>query len=154
MGNDSVHRLRQLNPSAVILTQHPIEDTTPTSAPSNGVVALLSQFQQGIADPWYVRDSHGSYLVSADQYASRKLNVTQFSPIVNGKRYSDYIVDWITGTVFSSGLWDGFSTTISSRRSIRIFQPGLIRRPWMRITTRTGFVTKRLHPSVIGFGPA
>src|SRR3970040_2373320 len=66
LGMDSLRRLRQLNPTAAILTSHPGGQTEGANLvpPSNDAfVNLLYEFQQGIADPWDVKDSHGNYLL-------------------------------------------------------------------------------------------
>jgi len=109
LGMDSLRRLRQLNPTAAILTSGdgPLETVNLVSPPNNGLVDLYYRFQQGIADPWYVKDSHGDYLLYAG-YPFRLLNVTQYSPIVNGQTYGSYFGSWMAGNIFSSGLWDGF----------------------------------------------
>jgi hypothetical protein len=131
IGNDSLRRLRTLNPDGVILTFLPVEDTTFIPPQGSGVVSLISLFQQGIADPWYVKDSRGGYLESADGLALRKLNVTPQSPVVNGKRFSDYLVDWMSRVVFPSGMWDGFFSddlfaVINPHIPTRIDDPGAL----------------------------
>ena len=107
LGVDSIRRLRQLNPTAAILRGHPSEDVNLVPPPNNGFVNLGYQFRQGIADPWYVRDSHGNYLFYAGA-SFRLLNMTPYCPTVNGQSYDSYLAAWMTGNILSSGLWDGF----------------------------------------------
>jgi hypothetical protein len=108
IGSDSVRRLRLLNPATAILTSDigTWEETQPVPPPSNGDIGILYQFQSGIADAWYVRDSTGNYVTNANDGA-RELNVTQYSPLVNGKQYGDYLDDFLTDSMFSTGIWDG-----------------------------------------------
>lgn len=115
VGLDSIRRLRQLNPGAVILTFSFIElapgDTPP---PATGLVDPLYQFQQGLASSWYVKDTLGTDVVGLD--GIKKMNVTQYSPVVNGKTYGDYVADFIDQAIFGAGVWDGFFTDVLNDR--------------------------------------
>jgi hypothetical protein len=109
LGVDSIRRLRQLNPTAAIVGEHPggaLQYVSPVPPPNSGFVDLLYQFQQGIADQWYLRDSHGNYVLAG--FGPRLPNLTSSCPIVNGRSYGTYAADWITGQMFPSGLWDGY----------------------------------------------
>ncbi len=109
LGVDSPRRLRQLNPTAAIVGSHPggaLQYVGLVPDPNNAVVGTLFQFQQGIADPWYVRDSRGNYLLTP--FGARLPNVTPYCPIVNGATYGKYVSDWMTGFMFPSGIWDGY----------------------------------------------
>jgi uncharacterized protein (TIGR03437 family) len=110
LGMDSIRRLRQLNPTAAIVSEHTgggVESVTLVPPTNSGFVNLLYEFQQGIADPWYLRDSHGNYVFYAGG-GFQMLNMTPYCPTVNGQSYDSYLAGWITGNIFSSGLWDGF----------------------------------------------
>jgi len=108
IGSDSVRRLRQLNPKMAILSSDigTWEEANVVSPSNNGLVDILYQFLSGIADAWYVKDSDGNYVTNA-QDGAREMNVTQYAPVVSGKRYGDYLDDFLTGSMFSTGMWDG-----------------------------------------------
>ncbi len=113
IGTDSIRRLRQLNPNAVIVPSQSFVDgpaTTPP-LPSTAVVSLPTRFWRGVADAWYVKNSEGKDVQGTDApHFLREMNLTRYSPVVGGETYADYVVDWFTRTVFRSGIWDGFFT--------------------------------------------
>jgi uncharacterized protein (TIGR03437 family) len=105
---DSSRRLRLLNPNAVILPYRIAEEQDSTLvAPPDSDTDLDYQFLQGVADPWYLRDSNGNYVPDPDYPFLRKMNISSFSPLVNGQNYFSYLLNWLNQTVFPSGEWDG-----------------------------------------------
>ena len=104
---DSVRRLRALNPNAVILPYRVAEEQGLINPPQGADVSVEYQFQQQLADPWYLRDTEGNYVPDPDFPNSRKVNISPYSPVVNGQTYFSVLQSWLTAPLFSSGIWDG-----------------------------------------------
>jgi hypothetical protein len=103
----SIRRLRQLNPNAVILPYRISEEQEPITAPQFSDISLKYKFFQGIPDDWYVRDTAGKFVEDKDFPGFRFLNISPFSPVVNGQTFYPYLLSWLNGKVLPSGLWDG-----------------------------------------------
>ena len=104
----SIRRLRQLNPKAVILAYRMSQEQQQAiQLPLFSQVSLEYAFLQSIPDDWYVTDTAGND-VTEDQYPDiRFMNISPFGPIQNGQTFLSSLLAWLSGTVFSSGLWDG-----------------------------------------------
>jgi hypothetical protein len=105
---DSIRRLRQLNPGAVILPFRGSyeQNVVPCQCPASNV-DLDYEFQQGLADEWYLRDSKGNYVVWDWGPSQHLMNISPFSPVVKGETFTSYLLKWLQQKIFSSGLWDG-----------------------------------------------
>jgi len=104
---DSVRRLRALNPNAVILPYRVAEEQGLINAPQGADVSVEYQFQQQIADAWYLRDTEGNYVPDPDYPNGRKMNISPYCPVVNGQTYFSALLNWLTTPIFASGIWDG-----------------------------------------------
>ncbi|MBZ5677716.1 MAG: hypothetical protein LAP61_26015 [Acidobacteriia bacterium] len=103
----SIRRLRQLNPSAVILPYRMSTEQGPVQAPQFANVNLDYSFLQSIPDDWYVKDTAGNHAVE-DQYPDISfMNISPSSPVVNGQTFISALLAWLDGRVLPSGLWDG-----------------------------------------------
>ena len=101
---DSIRRLRQLNPNAVILPLRDAQDQQQGLTANN--MAPDYQFLQGIADAWYLRDSAGNYVIESN-VTFLEMNISPYCPVVNGQTYFSYLLQWLSQTIFPSGIWDG-----------------------------------------------
>jgi len=102
---DSIRRLRQLNPNAVILPYRDSQEQQQGITANN--MAPDYQFLQGIADAWYLRDSAGNYVLQGGKGPTREMNISPYSPVINGQTYFSYMLQWLNQTIFRSGVWDG-----------------------------------------------
>jgi uncharacterized protein (TIGR03437 family) len=103
----SIRRLRQLNPNAVVLPYRMSGEQGPQQVPLFSQVSLDYSFLQSIPDEWYVKDTGGNLAVE-DQYPDiRFMNISPFCPVVNGQTFLSFLLAWLNGKVFPSGLWDG-----------------------------------------------
>ncbi len=105
---DFVRRIRQLNPNAVFLPYRISEEQEFNHTPlqfSN--VSLPYLFQQSVADDWSVRDTKGNYVAESDYPFIHVTNISPFCPVDNGQTFTSAVLNWLTDSVFSSGLWDG-----------------------------------------------
>lgn len=108
MTADSLRRLRQLNPGAVVLPYRiSQEQITDVWIPDSADVMLDATFLQSVADEWYLRDTKGEYVPDPDYPGIRKMNIPPLCPVVGGQTFFDYLLEWLQGPVFSSGVWDG-----------------------------------------------
>src|SRR5581483_6477978 len=105
---DFVRRIRQLNPNAVFLPYRISEEQEFNHTPlSDSNVSLPYLFQQSVADDWSVRDTNGNYAVESDYPFIHLMNISPFCPVDNGQTFTGAMLNWLTASVFSSGLWDG-----------------------------------------------
>jgi hypothetical protein len=105
---DSIYRLRQLNPNAAILPYRIAEEQSVNiSAPTTADTDLDYLFLEGVADAWYLRASTGNYVSDPDYPSIRKMNISPYCPPANGQTYFGYLLNWLNGAVFPSGVWDG-----------------------------------------------
>ncbi len=105
---DSIRRLRQLNPNAVILPYRIAEEQGQDIAPTNDSgTSLEYQFLEGVPDSWYLRNTEGSYVPDPSYPFIRKMNISPYCPILAGQTYFSYLLSWLGHPIFSSGVWDG-----------------------------------------------
>jgi uncharacterized protein (TIGR03437 family) len=104
----TIRRLRQLNPSAVILpyriSEEEEQDVTP---PLFAQVSLSYPFFQAIPNAWYGKDTAGNFVTEDNYPRLRLMNISPFCPLVNGQTYVSALLGWLNGKMFPSGLWDG-----------------------------------------------
>jgi len=103
----SIRRLRQLNPNGVILPYRISEEQGPEQAQLFSEVSLDYAFLQSVPDEWYVKDTAGNYTVEDQFPDNRFMNISPFCPLVNGQTYLSFLLGWLNGKIFPSGLWDG-----------------------------------------------
>ena len=112
---DSIHRIRALNPNAVILPETFIEQQRGDLAPpSFANTDLEYQFIQSTASQWKAKDTAGNVIYDVDYPGLHFMNLSDFVPVVNGQTWRTALQNYIT-TQFPSGLWDGIklSNTVS-----------------------------------------
>jgi len=104
----SIRRLRELNSKAVILPYRISEEQEQdVSPPLFAQVSLAYPFFQGIPDEWYVEDTSGNFTSEDGSARLRFMNISPFCPVVHGQTFVSYLLAWLNGQVFPSGLWDG-----------------------------------------------
>ncbi len=96
--------IRQLNPKIKIVAYITSQNLFDPSFNSNESV-LRKDLAQGIDDSWWLRDENGSRL--SDWPSAHVLNVTDYCNQVSGKRWSDYLPDFVAKNIMASGMWDG-----------------------------------------------
>jgi hypothetical protein len=133
---DSIRRIRELNPNAVLLPYRIAqEQQTNIAAPYGLGVDLDYSFFQDLADPWYARDTRGQY-VPDPVWPIRKMNISPHCPVVGGHTYGTFLLDWLAERVFSSGVWDGiFFDNLFARINPHILDyddPALLDYDWNR----------------------
>jgi hypothetical protein len=102
------YRLRSKNPNIILLPysiahEHGVRDPLY----NNATVDIYYNFQIGLADEWVVRTTKGNIVPDPDFPGILKMNISEFSPVVEGQTFHDYLSDWIINTIMESGNWDG-----------------------------------------------
>jgi hypothetical protein len=103
------YRLRSLNPDIIIVPitlpqEHVIMDQF---TGGNSTVLIDWNFQEGLADEWFVYDTAGNIVEDYDWPGIRKMNISEFCPVVEGQTFNDYLIDWVINDIMASGIWDG-----------------------------------------------
>ncbi len=104
------YRIRSLNPNIVLLPytiafEHGIRDPEFDDA----TIDYYQVYQNGLADEWFTQDSNGDKLLEwwDPTYPIYQMNLSEFSPLVEGQTFQDFQVDWVVNTILKSGNWDG-----------------------------------------------
>jgi hypothetical protein len=95
---DFTRRLREMNPDLVIL---PIRIFA-----EQGGNNLQSDFGTGVSEEWIVKDTNGNPVIDP-VWNMYQMDVSPYAPLVNGRVFNDFHIDWIVHTVMGSGVWDG-----------------------------------------------
>ena len=105
------YRLRKLNPGIIILpyriAQEQNYELPLTPLYENATIDMKYDFQLGLADEWFLKDTNGDPVTDNDWTSIRKMNISEYCPIVNGQTYNDYLIDWVLYEVMTNGQWDG-----------------------------------------------
>ena len=96
--------IRQLNPKIKIIAYITSQNLFDSSFNSNESV-LRKELAQGIDNSWWLHDESGNRL--SDWPSAYVLNVTDYCNKSNGKRFNDFLPDFVSNNIKSSGLWDG-----------------------------------------------
>lgn len=96
-------KIRELNPNIVILAYITAQEIRNDAAVGGSV--LRRKLAQGIPAEWYLTKSDGTRL--SFWPGTYLLNVTNNAPVINGRRFNDYMARFITDEVLATGLWDG-----------------------------------------------
>jgi hypothetical protein len=109
---DFPRRMRALNPNLLILPYRIAQEEGFGSGPilncgGNRETYLEESFRNGIADEWIVRTTSGNPVEDPDWKLIRKLNIYNACPVVGGRTFNDYLIEFVMNDIFASGLWDG-----------------------------------------------
>jgi Hypothetical glycosyl hydrolase family 15 len=134
---DFIRTIRQLNPNVVFLPYRIAEEQGFNwPAPYFNNLDPQYAFQQNFADDWLVRDTKGNYIEEKDFPGVRIANISPFGSIDRGQTYTGAVLNWLTGELFPSGLWDGvFFDNLFGRVNPHIpnsGNPGLLDYDWNR----------------------
>lgn len=103
---DSIHRIRALNPNAVILPFRSFGDQT---IPGPGITNTDLDYQlfQSTPDEWKAADTAGNIIYVPGFPGEFVMNISDYVPLVNGQSWRTALQSYVTGQIFPSGLWDG-----------------------------------------------
>jgi hypothetical protein len=108
---DFARRMHKKNPGIILLpyriAQEQSMDPGWPGPPQGATINPAWDFRLGMADEWIARDTFGNPVPDPDMPYIGKMNISEFCPVVNGKTYNDYLIDWVINTVMASGVWEG-----------------------------------------------
>ena len=101
-------RMRDKNPDIVLIPYRLYPEQSTERYPSQGAtIDLKYVFMDGMAEEWYVHYTDGERVENVYWPELYHANIYQGCPVVDGQTYQDYLLDWTTGVIMASGLWDG-----------------------------------------------
>jgi hypothetical protein len=59
----------------------------------------------GFSDQWWLRNADGSYSNYQHSPGRKMINPTQFTPVVNGKRWNDHLAQWLAAYYKQDGVF-------------------------------------------------
>lgn len=98
-----IKKIRRLNPNITILAYITPQEIRKDAA--NGFSILRRKLDTNIDSSWYLKNAQGEKL--SWWQGTYLLNVTNNAPVVQGKRFNQFLVDFMVDEVASTGLWDG-----------------------------------------------
>ncbi|MDD2757995.1 MAG: putative glycoside hydrolase [Patescibacteria group bacterium] len=100
-----IRYIRQLHPDIIILVYIASEEfpTVMHSQWDSSSDGLFKKQLRGITDDMWLRDSSGDHVIFWG--SNWMLNVTDYPSA--GRRWTDYLSDFVANELLSSGLWDG-----------------------------------------------
>jgi uncharacterized protein (TIGR03437 family) len=104
---DSIHRIRALNPNAVILPYRIFDSQNTASPRSDGNIDLDYQFFKSTPNEWKATDTAGNVIYEANFPGLFYMNLSDLVPVVNGQIWRTALPSFVSTQVFPSGLWDG-----------------------------------------------
>jgi len=96
-------KMRELNPDIILLVYITPQEIRQDAANSYSV--MRRRLAAGINDNWYLKDASGKRL--SWWPGTYLLNITNDAPLKNGQRLNDYMANFVTNELLSSGYWDG-----------------------------------------------
>src|SRR3989338_3837816 len=101
---EKIRELRRLNPTITIIayiTSQEIRADALTFSPGK----MRQRLAGKIAADWYITDASGAR--QSVWPNTQLLNVADNSPTVNGKRFNQFLAEFVSNEILGSGLWDG-----------------------------------------------
>lgn len=100
---DLIKKMRTWNPNIKIIVYITSQEVRQDAATSYSV--MRQRFAAGIPAAWYLAGPSGERLTWWS--GTYLLNVTPDCPVINGQRFSDYLVNFVDKQLLATGLWDG-----------------------------------------------
>ena len=100
---DLLKKMRTLNPNIILLVYITPQEIRQDASRSFSL--MRQKLARGIADDWYLKNSAGEKITWWP--GTHLLNVTNEAPAFSNQRWNEYLVNFVTNNLLSSGLWDG-----------------------------------------------
>ena len=97
---EKIKKIRALHPGIKILAY-----VTSQEIKNSNLGVMRTKLKSGISDSWYLRRSNGDKI--SFWPGTTMLNPTDLCPSSNGQRWNDYLANFMSNQVLSTGLWDG-----------------------------------------------
>lgn len=103
-----VRELKRLNPAIRLLPYHNSFALSFSGVASPVLGTGIDRlFAQGAADAWFAKSPTGTRLAEPDYPFIFQMNHSRYCPVVDGRTFTGYSLDFLANTVLSTGLWDG-----------------------------------------------
>jgi len=100
-----IEKMRQLNPKIIILAYVAAQELRDDAIQLKQYAPLRARLAENIKDSWWLKDSSGGRI--SWWPGAHILNITADAPKVDGKNWGDFLSDFISLEILSSGVWDG-----------------------------------------------
>lgn len=100
----NLKRLRQLNPKIIILAYVYSEEAS-VNLNDTRYASLRSKILDQIDESWWLKDPAGKRV--SIWGGTQELNITDGAGQVNGQRWNDFLPEFVSREIISTGLWDG-----------------------------------------------
>ena len=106
---DFARRMRKKNPGIILLADTMSWEHFPWlwNPPYGATIDLEYEWIMGIKEDWIALDTASDRIKDTLYVGNPKMNISEFSPLVDGQDWIDYQVDFSTNRVMGSGIWDG-----------------------------------------------
>ncbi len=101
---EGLKKLKTYNPQIKILAYITSQELTHHYSELKST-SLRRRLYNGFSDSWWLKSSGGGRLVWWP--GTWLINVTDEAPVKDGKRWNDYLPEFVTREILNSGLWDG-----------------------------------------------
>lgn len=102
-----VKRLREKNPDIVIIPYTNYIVNTCVYQPPRATIDPDFEFYHNLPQEWVMKDTSGNYAGCSDFRDLFQVNIYDSCPVVNGRTYTEAILDFMVNKVMASGVWDG-----------------------------------------------
>lgn len=102
-----VARLREKNPDIVIIPYTNYIVNSCVYQPPRATIDPDFEFYHNLPQEWVMKDTSGNYVGCTDFRDQFQVNIYDSCPVVNGRTYTEAILDFMANKVMASGVWDG-----------------------------------------------
>lgn len=100
---DALRQIRKLNPDIIILAYITPQEIRKDASTCLGV--MRRKLVAGISEQWYLTDADNNRFTFWP--GTWMLNIADNAPVVNGIRFNQYLANFVSKEIISSGFWDG-----------------------------------------------
>jgi hypothetical protein len=100
---DAIRRIRSLNPGIIILAYITPEEIKKDAGSSSSI--MRRKLASGINESWYLTNIQNNKLTFWP--GTWMLDVADNAPAVNGFRFNQYLAQFVSQEILSTGLWNG-----------------------------------------------
>ena len=100
---DAIKRIKQLNPDIILLAYITPQEIKKDAGGSSSL--MRRKLVSGIKDSWYLTNIQNNKLTFWP--GTWMLNVADNAPAVNGLRFNQYLAQFVSQEILSTGLWNG-----------------------------------------------
>lgn len=100
---ERIKKIRELNPNIIILAYVSSQEIRDDVYLYDNI-DLRKKIFENIDESWYLKFDNKKISFWPETWM---INSTNYSPVVNKKRWNDYLPEFVASEIISTGLWDG-----------------------------------------------